>query len=128
MPVKDYSELIVWQKAMDLVTMIYRASSSFPKEELYGLTSQIRRAAISIPSNIAEGTGRRTTRDFLHFLFIANGSLKEAETQILVAERLGYISENKRSELMKLSGEVGRLNSGLRNSLMRKETKEPRTP
>ena len=91
---KDYRELIVWQKAMDLVEAIYRTTARFPKEELYGLTSQIRRAAVSIPSNIAEGQARNTTRDFLHFLAIAYGSLKEVETQVLIAERLGYIDES----------------------------------
>ena len=73
MTVKDYRELIVWQKAMGLVELLYRRTRLFPKEELYGLTSQMRRAAVSIPSNIAEGQGRRTTRDFIHFLSIARG-------------------------------------------------------
>jgi len=122
MPVRNYRELIVWQKAMDLVEMIYRASAQFPKEELYGLTGQIRRAAVSIASNIAEGQGRRTTRDFLHFLSISNGSLKETETQILIAERLHYISEQDRLQLMNLTTEVGRLNTGLVNALKRKKT------
>ena len=118
MAVKDYRELIVWQKAMDLVEKIYRASARFPKEEIYGLTSQIRRAAVSVPSNIAEGSGRRTTADLLHFLSIASGSLKEAETQVLIAERLAYIDRRTTSELIALTTEVGRLNSALRNSLM----------
>ncbi len=77
MALRDYSQLVVWQKAMDLVETVYRTTKTFPREEQYGLTSQIRRAAVSIPSNIAEGQGRHTTRDFLHFLAIAHGSLKE---------------------------------------------------
>jgi len=121
MAVKDYRELIVWQKAMDLVERIYRVTAGLPREEVYGLTSQIRRAAISIPSNIAEGQGRHTTRDFLNFLSIAQGSLKEVETQVLIAERLAYINQAQTSKLVSLTEEVGRLISGLRNSLNRKD-------
>jgi four helix bundle protein len=86
-----YRELIVWQKAINLVEAVYRATKHFPQTELYGLTRQIRRAAVSIPSNIAEGQGRNTTKDFLHFLAVANGSLMELETQIIIARRLNYI-------------------------------------
>ena len=89
MKVKNYQELIVWQKAMDLVEDVYKSSRDFPREEIYALTSQIRRAAVSIPSNIAEGQGRRTTLDFLRHLSIAYGSLREVETQILIAGRRG---------------------------------------
>ena len=92
MKVKNYKELIVWQKAMDLVEEVYTASRSFPREEIYGLTSQLRRAAVSIPSNIAAGQGRRTTADFLRHLSIAYGSLREVETQILIATRLHYLA------------------------------------
>ncbi|MFH1921143.1 MAG: four helix bundle protein [Planctomycetota bacterium] len=120
MAVKDYRELIVWQKAVDLVEAVYRASASFPKEEVYGLTSQIRRAAVSVPSNIAEGQARNTTADFLHFLSIARGSLKEVETQVIIARRLGYIDAQKESELTNLTEEVSRLISGLTNSLKKK--------
>jgi len=88
MKVRNYQELIVWQRAMDLVEEIYKATKEFPREELYALTSQIRRAAVSIPSNIAEGQGRRTTADFLRHLSIAYGSLREVETQALIARRL----------------------------------------
>ncbi len=93
MKVKDYSELIAWQKAMDLVERVYDASRQFPKEELYAC-KQIRRAAVSIPSNIAEGQGRRSTNEFLHHLSYAHGSLREVETQILIAGRLGYLRQN----------------------------------
>ncbi len=82
---KNYRDLIAWQKAMDLIEQVYRATASFPKEEVYGLTSQARRSAVSIPSNIAEGQGRRTTGEFLHQLSVAHGSLRELETQILIA-------------------------------------------
>jgi four helix bundle protein len=122
MPVKDYRELIVWQKAMDLVEATYRTTGNFPKEELYGLTSQMRRAAVSIPSNIAEGQARNTTRDFLHFLAVAYGSLKEIETQVLIAERLGYISDHQSITLVQRTTEVARLISGLANSLRKRNS------
>ncbi len=120
MPVNDYRDLIVWQKAMDLVVSAYRTTAGFPKEELYGLTSQIRRAAVSVPSNIAEGQARNTTRDFLQFLAVAYGSLKELETQMLIAERLGYIDSKCKDVLVNSTTEVARLISGLANSLKKK--------
>ncbi len=119
MKVKNCQELIVWQKAMDLVEDVYRASRSFPREEIYGLTSQIRRAAVSIPSNIAEGQGRRTTADFLRHLSIAYGSLREVETQLLIAVRLRYLAEITTNDVMKLTSKVGRLLNGLMTSLVR---------
>jgi four helix bundle protein len=117
MKVKNYQELIVWQKAMDLVEDVYKSSKDFPREEIYALTSQIRRAAVSIPSNIAEGQGRRTTLDFLRHLSIAYGSLREVETQILIAGRLRYVAQTRVDDVMDLAGEVGRLLNGLMNSL-----------
>ena len=117
MKVKNYQELIVWQKAMDLVEDVYKSSRDFPREEIYALTSQIRRAAVSIPSNIAEDQGRRTTLDFLRHLSIAYGSLREVETQILIAGRLKYVAQTRVDDVMDLAGEVGRLLNGLMNSL-----------
>ncbi|MEA2205293.1 MAG: hypothetical protein QOE77_2069 [Blastocatellia bacterium] len=117
MRVKNYQELIAWQKAMDLVEAVYNASRHFPREETYALTNQIRRAAVSVPSNIAEGQGRRTTADFLRHLSIAYGSLREVETQILIAARLGYATRETTSGVMDLAGEVGRLLNGLMTSL-----------
>lgn len=119
MKVKNYQELIVWQKAMDLVVEVYRASKAFPREEVYGLTSQLRRAAVSIPSNVAEGQGRRTTPDFLRHLSIAYGSLREVETQILIATRLRYLARGTCQDVMTMAGEVGRLLNGLMSSLAR---------
>jgi len=119
MKVKKYSELIVWQKAMDLTQQVYTATGRFPKEETYGLTSQLRRAAVSVPSNIAEGQGRKSTSEFLHHLSIAYGSLMEVETQVLIAARLGYLEQRLVDELMERAGEVGRLINGLSNSLSR---------
>ncbi|MEN6449337.1 MAG: four helix bundle protein [Thermoguttaceae bacterium] len=120
MAIQSYRELIAWQKAMDLVEATYRATSRFPKEEIYGLTAQVRRAAVSIPSNIAEGQGRNTTRDFLHFISIAQGSAKEVETQVLIAERLGYVTNEVSGKLVMQTAEVGRLLSGLTNALKKK--------
>jgi four helix bundle protein len=116
---QNYRDLVVWQKAMDLVEMVYTATKQFPKEETYGLTSQIRRAAVSIPSNIAEGQGRKSSGDFARFLAIAYGSLREVETQILIAERLDYMDKQESQNLIALSSEVGRLLNGLSNSLQR---------
>src|SRR3979411_1014515 len=106
MKVRHYQELIVWQKAMDLVEEVYKVSRSFPREEIYGLTSQLRRAAVSIPSNVAEGQGRRTTTDFLRHLSIAYGSLLEVETQVLIATRLNYPARGNCSKVLKMAGEV----------------------
>ena len=117
MKVKNYQDLIAWQKAMDLVEDVYKASKAFPKEEIYALTSQIRRAAVSVPSNIAEGQGRRTTSDFLRHLSIAYGSLCEVETQILIAARLRYLEKRNVEPVLVRAGEVGRLLNGLMNSL-----------
>ena len=117
MTVKRYDELIAWQKAMDLVEAVYASTTCFPKEEVYGLTQQIRRSAVSIPSNIAEGQGRRSTAEFLHLLSIAHGSLRELETQLLIASRLTLLKDNRREELLEMCAEVGRLINGLYNSL-----------
>ena len=91
MQIKNYKDLIVWQKAMDLAAEIHRLTRSFPREELYGLTSQIRRAAVSVPSNIAEGQARQSTAEFRNFLSISQGSLAEVETQLLLAQRFQYL-------------------------------------
>jgi four helix bundle protein len=105
----SYRELVVWQKAVDLVTLIYTLTKQFPKEELYCLTTQLRKAAISVPSNIAEGQGRLSKKDFRHFLGQARGSLLELETQLLIASKLGYLSESGLQAVMENSGEVSRM-------------------
>jgi four helix bundle protein len=119
MKVKNYQELIAWQRAMDLVEQVYSATQCFPREEVYALTNQLRRASVSIPSNIAEGQGRRTTADFCRHLSIAYGSLREVETQLLIAQRLNYLSSTTVQPLLQTSGEVGRLLNGLMRSLHR---------
>lgn len=90
---KSHKDLKVWQKSMDFVILIYKVSEDFPKHEIYGLSSQIRRAAVSIPSNIAEGAGRKGENEFKQFLYIALGSLSEVETQLEISLRLGYIND-----------------------------------
>ena len=117
MGVKNYSDLIAWQKAMELVELIYKATAQFPKEEVYGLTNQLRRAAVSVPSNIAEGQGRGSANDFRRFLAISYGSLREVETQILIAKRLHFLTDAQAERVMTLAGEIGRLINGLSNSL-----------
>mgnify|MGYP000668987883 FL=1 len=91
--IKSHKDLKVWQESMTLVTQIYKISEDFPKHEIYGLSSQIRRAAVSIPSNIAEGAGRKGENEFTRFLYIALGSLSEVETQLEISHRLGYIKD-----------------------------------
>ena len=97
----NYNNLQIWQEAMDLVEDIYKLTVSFPSEEKFGLVSQMTRAAVSIPSNIAEGTGRNSDKDFAHFISIAIGSLYELNTQIVLSERLGYINQSQSQELQK---------------------------
>lgn len=110
---KHYRELIVWQKAMDLTDEVYRLVRSFPKEEQYSLSDQLRRAAVSVPSNIAEGHGRQTGKEFKQFLSVAKGSVFEAETQILIAVRQGYISAEEAQHAFTLCDEVGKMLTAL---------------
>lgn len=107
-----YMDLIGWQKAMDLVTEIYRLTKQLPKEEIFGLTSQLRRAEVSIPSNIAEGQGRLSKGEFRIFLGNARGSLSELETQIMIAKNLDYIGEPDATKLLEMASEVGRILNG----------------
>jgi len=105
---------------MELVVSSYRVSKSFPKEERYGLTAQLRRAAVSIPSNIAEGHGRKHLGDYLHQLSVANGSLMELETQIEIARRLDYLRQADKETLMRQAANVGRMLAGLFTALKRR--------
>jgi four helix bundle protein len=111
---RGHRDLLVWQKAMALVTEVYRTSGTFPGDERFGLTSQIGRAAVSVPSNVAEGHGRTSTREFHRFLGQARGSLLEAETQIEIARNLEYISKSAAEQLLRQSREVAGLLNGLR--------------
>lgn len=117
---RNYRDLIVWQKAMDLVVECYRLSREFPKYETYSLANQLQRAAISIPSNIAEGNEREGAKEFLHFLSIARGSLAEVETQLEIASRLGYIEPTTLSILLRNTDEIGKMIHGLQKTLKTK--------
>ena len=111
--IETYRDLIVWQRSMELVTLVYQETRAFPKEELYGLTSQVRRCAVSIPSNIAEGHGRLTRADYIRFLGIATGSLFELQTQLQIAVNLGYLTEKNYQRSEAVSLEVERMLSSL---------------
>ncbi len=121
MTVKQYTDLIAWQKAMDLVEQVYKVTKEFPKDEMYGLVSQMRRAAVSVPSNIAEGQCR-SSKEFVHFLTIAHGSLSEMETQMTIASRLGYVQREQSDHFHQNASEVGRLIHGLSRSIERLAT------
>ncbi|MGH9466306.1 MAG: four helix bundle protein [Terriglobales bacterium] len=114
---ESYEKLVAWQKAMDMVTKIYKATQTFPREEMYGLTSQLRRAAVSVPSNIAEGKGRLTLGEYRHFLGQARGSLLEAATQIRIAQNLNFLTGTQVSDLLATTDETGRVLNGLIASL-----------
>ena len=106
--IKGYRDLVVWQRAMDLVTATYRLTAAFPRDEGYGLAQQLKRAAVSVPSNVAEGHGRDHLGDYLHHLSVANGSLMELETQLMIAGRLGYRSREAEERILAHAAEVGR--------------------
>jgi four helix bundle protein len=117
---KHYQQLISWQKAIALVTEIYSATKCFPRDEIYGLTSQLRRAAVSVPSNIAEGQGRATKGEFVQFLGHARGSLYEVETQMVIAANLHYLAPDRRNVLSDRIAELSRILNGLIASLQKK--------
>ncbi len=117
MTINSYRDLVVWRKAMDAAEMIYQVTKQFPKAEIYGLTNQIRRAAVSIPSNIAEGQERKSTPDFKRFLLIAQGSRAEVETQLLLAKRLGYLTQEQLTPILNLLEEISKMTNSLRAKL-----------
>ena len=110
---RPHNNLDVWKKAVDFSVQIYSATEGFPRDEKFGLTSQLRRAAVSIAANIAEGAGRKSPREFIKFLSIAQGSASEAETELLIAFRLGYMNEVEFRRLTELLDEIGRMITGL---------------
>ncbi|MBP5650945.1 MAG: four helix bundle protein [Bacteroidales bacterium] len=109
MKVKTYKDLIVWQKAMEMTTLLYKIIKKLPKEVTYTLSDQMRRAAISIPSNIAEGFGRNSKKEYLQFLYIANGSVCELETQLTLCVNINYLSETETQPIMDLLSEIGKI-------------------
>ncbi len=120
MEISSYRDLKVWQAAISLTEAIYRRSADFPKAETYGLTAQVRRASVSIAANIAEGHGRETTPLFIQFLRVAQGSVKEAETHIIIAEKLAYLSADEAKGLLAQTDEIGRMLRALIRSLQEK--------
>ena len=121
MKIHNFKELLVWQKAMDLAVFAYKLTGFFPKEEKYGLISQIQRCAVSIPSNIAEESGRVSTKEFQHFISVALGSSFELETQVILAFRFDYISDDQMSEFDLLVRPVQKMSFGLYDSLEKKQ-------
>ncbi|MGA9994382.1 MAG: four helix bundle protein [Pyrinomonadaceae bacterium] len=117
---RPHENLEAWRKALDFVVDVYKATESFPKEEKFGLTSQIRRAAVSIPANIAEGAGRQSPKEFAHFLSNAQGSASELETELIIAHKLGYLNEHRFLELRTALERIGRLITGLSHHLRSK--------
>jgi four helix bundle protein len=116
--IKDFKDLIVWQKAMELVAEVYLLIKKLPKEELFALSSQIRRSAISIPSNIAEGQGRNSTKEFIQFLAIAKGSKAELETQLLLCLKINYLNSSDIETSINLIQEIGKMLNAFQKSLL----------
>ena len=116
---ESFRDVIAWQHAMELLTLIYTVTDAFPRTEIYGMTQQVRKAALSVPSNIAEGKGRQTKRDYVQFLFRARGSLYETQTQLEAARRLKFLSEENFDSANNLAIETGRTLNGLIRSVQR---------
>jgi four helix bundle protein len=119
--VTNYQDLQVWQKALDWAEAVYEATAHWPKDERFGLITQIRRAAVSVASNIAEGAARRSTGEFIQFVGMAQGSLAEAETQLLLARRFNYLPDGEAQALLAASGEISRMLAALSNALVRRK-------
>ncbi|HEX8922372.1 MAG TPA: four helix bundle protein [Pyrinomonadaceae bacterium] len=117
---RPHEKLDVWNKAVNFVVAVYKITESFPKEEKFGLVSQLRRAAVSVPANIAEGAGRNSYKEFAHFLSNAQGSASEVETELLIAHRLSYLDENNYLELRASLDNIGRMITGLSQHLKQK--------
>jgi four helix bundle protein len=124
-PIRNHRDLVAWQVAVDLGMKIYEVSKAWPKDELYGLTSQSRRAAVSVAANIAEGNGRKSTREYLHFLSNAYGSLMEVDTHVEFARRCGYLPDNHVAQINELVTRCDKLLSGLKKSLSQKLKSPP---
>jgi four helix bundle protein len=123
--VKGFRDLLVWQQSMALAEDIYQFTSNFPKSEVYGLTSQLRRAIVSVPSNIAEGQGRNSTGEYIQFLGVAKGSLAEVETQLELANRLGWLNSAERGRLISRASEISRMFTGLISKLRSRSAPSP---
>jgi len=119
---RDYRDLVLWQRAVELAAEVHRVTLKLPRHELFGLAAQMRRSAVSIPSNIAEGSGRRTTREFIAFLHIARGSLSELRTQLLLASEVAYVTGSEISVAENLTDEVGKLLNAVIRGLRHRQT------
>jgi four helix bundle protein len=119
----DHRDLLVWQKAMVLATDLHRATVDFPRSETFGLTSQMRRASVSIPANLAEGSARRTTRDFMAYVHVARGSLVELDTLLQLAHGFGYLPDRSFDALTAQCGEIGRMLTALLHALRRRDAR-----
>jgi four helix bundle protein len=119
--IESYQDLLVWQKSIDLVAEVYRIASKLPSNEQYGLTSQLRRAAVSVPANIAEGFGRWHSNEFVRILLIANGSLKEVETHLFIGNKLALLSAADTSAALQMSSEISKMIFSLRDKLSRRK-------
>ena len=117
----NYKNLVVWQKSIDLVVEVYRLTKKFPSEELYSLTDQLKRAVVSVPSNIAEGSARKTSKEFVQFLYIARGSKAEVETQLEIACKLGYLQYSEAQIAFDLCSEIGKICLKLINNIEDKQ-------
>jgi four helix bundle protein len=126
--INSFRDLRVWQAAMDLVEQVYRRTQAFPGHEIYDLTNQLRRAAVSVPSNIAEGHARESTKEYLQLVSVAQGSLAELETQLEIAVRLGYCSTDEFNGLLESASSLGRQLYALRNALTRRLSPDSRLP
>ncbi len=118
---RDYRDLVLWQRAIEMAAEVHRTTFKLPRHEMFGMAAQIRRAALSVPSNIAEGSGRRTTREFIAFLHIARGSLSELKTQLVLTRAVGYLADADLSKSDLLSDEVGRLLNAVIRGLRRRQ-------
>jgi len=118
---RDYRDLVLWQRAIEMAAEVHRTTLKLPRHEMFGMAAQLRRAAVSVPSNIAEGSGRRTTREFIAFLHIARGSLSELKTQLVLARTIGYLADADLSKSDLLSDEVGRLLNAVIRGLRRRQ-------
>jgi four helix bundle protein len=123
-PIADYRDLDVWNEAMNLATDIYEVTRAFPRDEIYGMTSQLRRASVSVAANIAEGYGRQQTRPFIQFLRVAQGSLKELETLVLLSQRVGLLGDDASGQALDRTQRIGRMLTGLIRSLEAKEERK----
>jgi len=123
--ITNYRDLKVWQIAVDVVEAVYRLTLKFPKYEVFGIAQQVQRAAVSVPSNIAEGHARASTKEFLHYISIALGSLAELETQLIVATRLQYLKTQELDSILQQTDETGKMLRGLQKTLMAKARTNP---